>query len=396
MSDPLRIALLLGRFPPHFGGHGIQMQRLLPHLLEAGLEPEVICIQPPPDAGPIPESPVPVHRIMAPETEGRVGEIKRVLQLRRFLLREHGRFDVLHSALLGWQMYVNAPLLSRLGLPWLLEMILIGSDDPMAIQSYPFGKAKLDRLRGAGAWVGLTSAFRESVVAAGIPAERFHTVFGGVDLDRFRPVDAAERASIRRELAIPDDARVLVSAGALLPRKGMDRVLRGFIAARPEPGRDLLVLVGPASEREGLPSGVAGFPDELRRMAREAGVEACLRIEGMSPVLERYYQAADLYCFLSHKEGLGYVTIEAMACGLPAIVSPMDGIGAELVPEGCGFVLSEPDDAPALGPLLRGLLDDPARREALGRAAHADAVERFSMGARAAKLSAIYHELAGR
>jgi len=275
-------------------------------------------------------------------------------------------------------------------------MILLGSDDPMTLQSYPLGSFKLDRLRSAGAWVGLTSVFRDSVVAAGIPEERFHTVFGGVDVERFHPVGDAERLEIRRDLGIPADTRVVVSAGAVLPRKGMDRLLRGFIAARPEPGKDLLVLVGPASQAEGLPAGVAGFPDELRGMARDAGIGECLRIEGMSPVLERYYQAADVYAFLSRREGLGYVTIEAMACGIPAVVSPMDGIGAELVPEGCGHVLDEPDDPDAVGSVLRRLLDDAGLRRRLGEAARRDAEERFSMPARARKLAAIYRELSRR
>ena len=116
-----------------------------------------------------------------------------------------------------------------------------------------------------------------------------------------------------------------------------------------------------------------------------------MRLVGRTPAPQRWARAADVFAFLSRREGLGYVIIESMGCGIPAVVSPLDGIGHELVQHGrTGFVVDEPDDAAAVGARLRSLLDDAELRRRLGAEARHDVVARFSMQARARQLVGIY------
>jgi glycosyltransferase involved in cell wall biosynthesis len=119
-----------------------------------------------------------------------------------------------------------------------------------------------------------------------------------------------------------------------------------------------------------------------------------VRLLGRVDDLESYLGAADLFVFLSRKEGQGYVIVEAMASGLPCVVSPLDGIASEMVDQGeSGVILSNPDDADAVAGELSRLLGDAALRRAMGDAARRSAVRRFSIESRVDALAALYREV---
>jgi glycosyltransferase involved in cell wall biosynthesis len=216
-----------------------------------------------------------------------------------------------------------------------------------------------------------------------------------VDVDLYRPRSDDERARERAALGLPLDARVVVSAGALVPRKGMDRALRAWARLGPKPGRDVLALVGPASVSEGLPTRFADHAGELRALAAASGVAESVRFVGRVEDLERWYAAADVFLFLSRREGQGYVIVEAMASGLPCVVSPLDGIGRELLGDS-GVVADDPDDADAVAARIGELLADAPRRRTLGERARLRAEARFSMKTRARSFAELYRELHAR
>jgi glycosyltransferase involved in cell wall biosynthesis len=388
----IRVCIFSGRYFPDFSGHAIQIQRMLPHLRAVGVEPTVLAYAPATGGvGALPADAARVLRVLASE-RAPLAKARHVLEVFRHFQQHAGDYDVAHVTLRGWELFLNIPWIHRLGLPILYEMVLLGTDDPVTVSRLRLGRAKLALLSRADAWVGITEAFRPTLAAAGIPEERFHCIYGGVDTERHRPFTADERRAARAALGLPEDARVVVSAGALVPRKGMDRVLRAWARLRPTPGRDVLVIAGPASLAEGLPPRFADHPGELRALAATAGIAETVRFAGRVNDLERWYGAADAFVFLSHREGQGYVIVEAMASGLPCVVSPLDGIGRELVAEG-GFIADAPDDADAVAARLGELLADPARRRALGERVRARAVERFSLAARARAFAEVYRGL---
>jgi glycosyltransferase involved in cell wall biosynthesis len=231
----------------------------------------------------------------------------------------------------------------------------------------------------------------------GIPEGRFRVIHTGVDVEQYRPLSDVERREVRASLGIREDARVVVSAGSLIERKGMDRVLRAWEQVRPRAGRDLLLIAGPASLAEGLRREDLPHAEAIRSAAAAPGLDGTVRIVGRVKDLERYLGMADLFVFLSRREGLGNVIIEAMACGVPSVVSPLDGIGRELIAEGeTGFVMEDPDAAPEVGERISQLLAEPGARRGLGAAARRAASERFSMARRAETLARLYRELAER
>jgi glycosyltransferase involved in cell wall biosynthesis len=390
---PLRVCLPLTCYPPDFGGWGIQFQQLLPRLRACGIEVRILTRRPAQEMHSPPPDDSQVLRILpAPGTPNR--RLWGTHVLRSHLRQQAPSYDLVHGALADWEFYLNVPWMKRHGLPVLHEMVLLGGDDPAAILAERLGRWKLRLMSGIDVWVGIAEAFLPRLVQAGIPTERFRCIYPGIDTARYRPCDPESRRRLRQELGVPTDARVVVSVGALIARKGMDRLLEAWAWQKPRPGRDLLLLVGPASEAEGLTHDQLAHAEALRTRSESPELEGTVRIVGRVDRVEDFMRAADVFALLSLQEGFGIVIAEAMACGLPCVVSPLDGIAREIVREGqTGFVAQRPDDATAVGTILRRLLDDAKVRTELGSEAADAARARFSLDGRARQLAELYRSL---
>jgi glycosyltransferase involved in cell wall biosynthesis len=390
------VCILLNRYPPDFTGHGIQIERLLPHLARQEVEARVVTRRPVAGVTWEARDDGSVLRILPAPDEG-LSRLRGTLLLRAHLRRHRRDYDVVHGAFADWEFYLNVAFMKRLGLPVLHEMVLVGADDPVAIRAERLGSWKLRLLRRVDCWVGISSAFLPRIAAVGIPEDRFQRIYTGLDVERFRPVPGERRLALRAALGIPAEARVVITVGALLPRKGMDRLMRAWERLAPSPEKDLLLLVGPSTESEGLRPQYLPHVRELETLAGAPGLAGTVRLVGRVDDVERWMGAADVFALLSRREGFGTVTAEAMACGLPCVISPLDGIGREIVDEGrTGFVIDDPDDPDAVAARLRLLLSDGELRRRLGTAARESASARFSMEVRAERLAEIYRTLAAR
>lgn len=204
----------------------------------------------------------------------------------------------------------------------------------------------------------------------------------GVDTERFRPLDDDQRLAARHRFGLPDDARLVVSISRLVPRKGMDVLIRA--AALLAPRRpDLVVAIG----------GDGRDRSRLDRLVAATG--APVRLLGRIPHddLPRLYGCADLFAMLCRnrwagleQEGFGIVFVEAAATGVPQVAGDSGG-AAEAVAHGeTGYVVRRPDDPAACADAMARLLDDPARRQRMGAASRERVEAELSWDALAAKL----------
>jgi glycosyltransferase involved in cell wall biosynthesis len=393
LDEPLRACLTILHYPPVFGGTGIRWQRNLPYFAANGVLPMVVTVRPPEELGAPPEEPWPVHRVLNLD-RNRLGGLRRSWEFRRFVRRTAGSIDVVHGCAGEMHLYGNLPLLRRLGIPVVLEMVQLGADDPLAISGRKLGRLRLRLLRQADAWISTTRQFAKRLAAVGIPAERFHVVSCGVDLESYRPRFGVEKQELRRRLGIPERARVAITVGQVTPRKGIDRTLRAWARRRPANASELLLIVGPDSARDGLGEADLRHRDELLAFAREHGIADRIRFTGRVGNVHEFMAAADLFVLPSRLEGRVTALVEALASGLPVVVSSLDGIGEEFVSPGqTGFVLRDPDDDSELAEILSRVLDDEQLRRKLGESARREAERRFPMEQWAARLSELYREL---
>lgn len=388
------VCFAVSKYPPRFGGHGIQIQRLIPFLRKRGIAPTVLTSRfDGVDSAIHLEDADHVLRLL-PAGNDPLRRVRRVIQFRRHFTKNARQYHVLHSALLNWEFLLNVSHVKNLGLPVIVEMVLLGSDDPLKILNDRFGRLKLWLLRSVDAWVGIAKAFLPRVVAAGIPEDRFHLIYVAVDCDKYRPQSSEQRRVMRAKHGIRVDARVVVSAGSVIRRKGMDRVVKAWAKMRPSEGRDLLLIIGPNDTADGLPPSELAYVAEVREFVESAGLGDTVRFVGFTENLQEYLGLADLFLFLSRREGLGTVNLEAMACGLPCVVSELDGIAAEIIDESqTGHIIKDAENAELVASTLSRLLDNPAIREAMSREARRSAVERFSFETRAEALSALYEHV---
>lgn len=179
-------------------------------------------------------------------------------------------------------------------------------------------------------------AFRQEY--AELPG-KWQVMHPGVNVARFSTPDrAACRAEIRGKYGIGATDTLLLFVGMNFEVKGLDTIIAALAkarVARPEANIRLLV-VGRGDE------------GKFGKMARSLGIGEAVTFAGTQvDGLERYYRAADAFVLFSRYDTFGMVVLEAMAAGLPVIVSP--NVGAkDLVEEGInGFILPVPQDAEA-------------------------------------------------
>ena len=197
-----------------------------------------------------------------------------------------------------------------------------------------------------------------------------------VDIRRFRP--DLDGSAVRARLGLSDQ-RVIAFTGRLVPHKGVDVILR---ALRDLPSDVSLLLVGHGPR-------LADLQSLARRLGVEGRVRFCTSVS--DDELPLYLRAADLFVFPSQNrlEGFGLVVAEAMASGLPVIIADMPGV-REVIEPGREGLLVEPLIARDLVSKILELLDDPARRRAMGAAARTRAEERYSLEIVARQLLTVY------
>lgn len=204
----------------------------------------------------------------------------------------------------------------------------------------------------------------------------------GVDTDRFVPLDPDAKRAARERLGLPVDGPLVVSLSRLVPRKGMDVLIRASVQLRKH-HPDLTVAIG----------GSGRDADRLAKLVESTGAPVRLvgRVEHED--MPDFYGCADVYAMLCRnrwagleQEGFGIVFVEAAAAGVPQVAGDSGG-AAEAVEHGeTGLVVRNPSDVDEVAFAIDNLLRDPDRRAAMGEAGRERAVAEFSYDVLARRL----------
>ena len=188
----------------------------------------------------------------------------------------------------------------------------------------------------------------------------------------------------RREA--PDEpAWRIVCLGNYAPAKGQADLLRA-VARLHAPRPVLTDLLGPET--------APGYRAELLALAADLGIGARVTIPGpvMGEAKTTYLVRASCFCLPSYEEGLPMSMLEAMALGLPVVVTAVGAV-PEVLHHGSEGLLFRPGDIDTLAAHLQGLIDDPARAAAIGAAGRERARLHFSLERSVQRLVSTYAEL---
>jgi glycosyltransferase involved in cell wall biosynthesis len=187
--------------------------------------------------------------------------------------------------------------------------------------------------------------YRQCWVERGIPAEKIKILPRGLDTRLFSP--ERRSAEFRNRCGTPGDKPLLLYVGRISKEKDLD-VLAESYAALDDIAHFVLVGDGP-------------YVDELKRRMPKACFTGYLSGEALATA----YASADVFLFPSTTDTFGNVVIEAMACGLPNVVSDMGG-PRELVEEGVTGFITRSLDAADFTAAARKLIEDESLRRTMG------------------------------
>jgi glycosyltransferase involved in cell wall biosynthesis len=178
----------------------------------------------------------------------------------------------------------------------------------------------------------------------------------GVDLERFRSNDLEREKHLARQiLGISTMANVVLFVGSIIHRKGVDLLLSAFTRVAAVNPRAELVLVGPRDD--GGTEGERAFQARIDELVRKSGVAERIRFTGHVAAVDTHLRAADVLVLPSSREGMGNVVLEAMATGVPTVLTPYLGLPDEFGAPGVQYVLSAPE-ADCLATHIQSLLED--------------------------------------
>ncbi|MBF0423380.1 MAG: glycosyltransferase family 4 protein [Magnetococcales bacterium] len=226
-------------------------------------------------------------------------------------------------------------------------------------------------------------AIREQLINVNrFPGQQITSIPTGIDLDRFVP---GHRDETRQRLRLVSDGPIIGIVATLRSWKGHVYLFQAFRemvtdGLAPAP---LLVVVGDGPGE-----------DNLHRLAAELQITDRVHFAGHQIDPVPWLQALDLFCLPSYgNEGVPQALMQAMACALPVVSTPVGSI-PEIVSSGENGVLVPPKDSRTLAATLKRLWLDPGLRHHLGQAASATARSRFGIEAMAQAMEALLTRVA--
>ncbi len=311
----------------------------------------------------------------------------------RFAARE--RYDVVHAHFFMSGL-VAMQLKSTLGLPFVVTFHGLGLVRRLhqgAADEFSPKRIAIERdiIAAADAIVAECPADRRDLVTLyNADPRRIAVIPCGFSSEEFWPI--APRFA-RHALGLPSDVPVLLSVGRLVPRKGVDNVIRALsvLVRRLGVPAELLVVGGSSDIAD-----VALTPEigRLRAVAAEAGVADRVTFTGRRSrdLLKLYYSAADVLVATPWSESFGMTSVEAMACGTPVVGARVGGIKYSVLDGRTGFLVP-PNDPVALAERLNQICSSPRLAERLASAAVRRAYGLFRWERVIQSLAALYADV---
>lgn len=371
----MKIALLSEKYTPDIGGLAISAGRLGDLLSAAGHDVRLIS----------PTSSLPPSIKQTQRSNGvnvtRFGAHKRVddtlVDWFELILEEHkrGPFDAIHAYFLPMAGFIGAYAGKYLDVP---SVVSIRGND---IERAAFDPSKFSHVMYAlqHASAVTTNASVLAKKAKAFIDREIHVIPNGIDTERFKPMERndALAEAIGLNERKPKEERNLESGkrnvvgfvGELREKKGMTALLNGFAhAAKKQPVS--LLIVGEVREGEDKKT----F-DEFQASNPRLSITVTGQVSHKD--LPAYYSLLDVFVHPSLRDGMPNALLEAMACEIPVITTPVGG-ALDVIQDGKNGIFVNLNDPEMLAGKILELQQDPDHRAGLGRRARESILERFT------------------
>lgn len=257
----------------------------------------------------------------------------------------------------GFHFYKGAPLFNRTVLKWAEQIMARWTDAIITMNREDFEAAKKFKLRKGG---------------------KVYFVHGvGITLKDFENLETV-RDSKRAELGLHEQDVMLISMGDMVARKNYETAIRAIAMAGNEKLHYMICGRGP-------------LQGDLQALAKELGVENRVHFLGFRTDVKELLRAADIFLFTTKQEGLPRSLMEAMASGLPCVVSAIRG-NVDLVEDEVNGYLCPTDDAAAYARRISELVCDEQKRSEMAQR-NLEIIKQYDINVVEQEIRAIYADV---
>jgi glycosyltransferase involved in cell wall biosynthesis len=313
------------------------------------------------------------------------------LTLARWLNLNVRDFDLVHiHAVFSHPCLAAASACRKQGVPYIVRPL--GSLDPWSMKQKPFRKRLMWRLAARrmlrhAAAVHYTAREEQQLAERSLGLSRGFVIPLGIEMGQLN--DSTAAGLFRERHPSLGDRPYILALSRIHPKKKIELLLEVFLslARQPEFERFRLVVAG---------DGEAAYKESLRSLVKEKGGGDKVYFSGWLDGAEKAsaIQNAALFALTSRQENFGLAAIEALACGVPVLVSEHVNIATDIEESGLGWVTSL--DAESFSATLAETLRDTGERRRRGRAGKDFVARQFSWSKLAAELIDLYSSLSHR
>lgn len=386
-SRPIRVLLICDSYPPVLGGSEIEAQRVSAAMIRRGHQVHVLCAGGPPMPAVrewIDPKGVPVS-ILTRNSRGQWKDRVFAWQVARAIWSRRRSYDLVYFLMQGLHLASGLPVARLLKKPTVMKVG--GSRVIPLMRQSRMGRLELDWMqRWRVPIMLLNEGMMEEARADGFAEDRLVWMPNPVDPDEFRPALPGESASWRQSHGIPPAIPVAIYVGRLSREKGLRELIGGFALAVQRHPEALLLLVGDGAMRadlEELAHERELKPEQIRFIGRVAPAE-----------IPQWLRASDVFALTSPSEGFACALLEAMAAGLPSVVSAIPA-NLQLIDNRVHGLTVPFDDEAAIGEALLETFCDPELRQKMGLAAHSRAVDNYSITRVVEQYEALFGRMTG-
>jgi glycosyltransferase involved in cell wall biosynthesis len=241
--------------------------------------------------------------------------------------------------------------------------------------------------RKADAFSAISDEIAAELVSSNVAPQLIHQIPNAVDTQRFFPVTSDQKAQLRRKLDLPPTAKIFIYTGRLVSYKGLPLLLEVWNELQRHHNHIKLLLLGSGG------MDIHNCEAELRAYVATNGLEGSVSFIGNVQNVNEYLQASDIFVFPTENDAFPSSLIEAMACTLPVVTTPVGAIKT-VITNGQNGILVKPGDYLELYQALDKLCSDTTLASRLGQAARETAQSNYSSEAVIEKYLSLFHNTA--
>jgi len=362
----MRIQMVSGQFYPIIGGAESQALNLSKSLVKKNIKVSVVTIRKKNLKKFEYVEGIPVFRIFSPRIRC-IGKYIYLVTFFLYLVKTRNKYDIIHIHQ-GLSPAFAAVLAGKVLRK--KTIIKIGNcgerfDIKVLKNSYLIGRFMAAILKKANAIIYINSEMKKELIKEGFSRERLYYIPNGVDIEIYAPPkNKKEKKAMKEKLNLPL-GKIVLFVGTLYPKKNLEFLIREWKEIVRLLPYAHLILLGDGPQKE-----------ELLNLTEKLGVKENVHLIGEKKDVEEHLVAADLFVLPSLVEGLSNALLEAMASGLPCVVSNIPG-NRDLIEDGKNGQLFTLSDGEKMKEVVIYLLKNEEFAYSMGREAR-ETVEEYS------------------